>query len=92
MLLQLVLVLEVYLFLALLRLVERRLRDVDVAALDQVAHLPVEEREQQRADMRAIDIRVGHDDDPVISKLVGVVVVLPEARAERGDQRHDFLR
>jgi hypothetical protein len=41
--LQLVLVLEVALVLAALDLVERRLGDVDVAALDQLGHLPVEE-------------------------------------------------
>ena len=31
--------------------------------LDQRAHLPVEERQQQRADVRAVDVGVGHDDD-----------------------------
>ena len=91
-LLQLVVVLEVDLFLALLRLVQRRLRDVDVAALDQLGHLPVEERQQQRADVRAVDVRVGHDDDAVIAQLVGVVLVLAEAGAERRDQRDDLLR
>jgi len=45
-LVQLVLVLEVALVLGELGLVERRLRDVDVAALDQLGHLPVEESEQ----------------------------------------------
>src|SRR6185312_9813169 len=47
----------------LLRLVERRLRDVDVPALDELRHLPIEKRQQQRADVRAVDVRVGHDDD-----------------------------
>jgi len=42
--------------------VERRLRDVEIAAVDDLAHLPVEERQQQRADMRAVDVRVRHDD------------------------------
>ena len=90
-LLQLVVVLEVDLFLALLGLVQRRLRDVDVAALDQFGHLPVEECEQQRADVRAVDVRVGHDDDAVVAQLVGVERVLvflvagrlAEARAQR---------
>src|SRR5689334_6800364 len=92
MLLELVIVLEINVFLALLCLVERRLRDVDVSALDELGHLPIEERQQQRADVRAIDVRVGHDDDPVIAELVDVVLVLAEARAERGDQRDDLLR
>ena len=91
-LLQLVIVLEVALLPALLHLVERRLRDVDVAALDQLRHLPVEEREQQRADVRAVDVRVGHDDDAVVAQLVGVVLVLADAGAQRRDQRGDLLR
>ena len=44
-------VLEVELVLALLDLVQRRQADVDVAALDQFRHLPIEERQQQRADV-----------------------------------------
>ena len=42
--------------------------------------------------MRAVDVRVGHDDDAVIAQLVGVVVVLAEAGAERRDERDDLLR
>ena len=98
--LQLVVVLEVDLFLALLGLVQRRLRDVDVAAVDQLGHVPVEERQQQRADVRAVDVGVGHDDDAVVAQLVGgerVLVIgvlatrLADAGAERGDQRGDRL-
>jgi hypothetical protein len=98
-LLELVLVLQVHLLAPLLRPVQRRLRDVDVAALDQLGHLAVEERQQQRADVRAVDVRVRHDDDAVVAELVGVERVLvflvgrglAEPRAERGDQRHDLL-
>src|SRR5262249_35044883 len=53
-----VLVLEVGLGLAVLGLVERRLRDVEVAALDELLHLPVEEGEEQRADVAAVHVRV----------------------------------
>ena len=45
------LVLAGTLALAVLGLVERRLGDVEVAALDQLLHLPVEEGQQQRADV-----------------------------------------
>ena len=87
-------VLQVLLVLALLHLVERRLRDVDVAALDQLGHLPIEERQQQRADVGAVDVGVGHDDDAVVAQLVDVEVVaagaLADAGAERGDQRQDL--
>jgi hypothetical protein len=74
-----------------LDLVQRRLRDVDVAALDQLGHLAVEEREQQRADVAAVDVGVGHDDDAVVAQLGDVVVGLADAGAQRGDQRGDLL-
>ena len=54
-------------------------------------HLAEEEGEQQRADVRAVDVRVGHDDDLVVAELVDVEVVAPDAGAERGDQRADLL-
>ncbi len=79
-------VLDVDLLLAALDLVERRLRDVDVAALDQLGHLAVEERQQQRADMRAVDVGIRHDDDAVIAQLVGVEVIAADAAAERRNQ------
>ena len=88
---QLVVVLHVALVLAVLDLVQRRLRDVDVAALDQLGHLAVEEGQQQGADVGAVHVRVGHDDDAVVAELVGVEVVtahaLADAGAQRGDQR-----
>ena len=45
------LVLQIVLGLAARHLVERRLGDVEMAALDQLRHLPVEEGQQQRADV-----------------------------------------
>ena len=70
---------------------ERRLRDVDVARVDQLAHLPVEERQQQRADVRAVHVRVGHDDDPVVAQLGDVEVLGADAGAERRDHGLDFV-
>ena len=78
------------------------LRDVDVAALDQLGHLAVEEGEQQRADVRAVHVGVGHDDDAVVAQLGDVEVVratfarrarapaLADAGTQRGDHREDF--
>ena len=86
------LVLEVLLGLAARDLVERRLRDEEMAAIDDLLHLAVEEGEQQRADVRAVDVRVRHDDDLVVAQLVGVELVDADAGAERGDQRADLLR
>ena len=57
-----------------------------------LAHLPVEEGQQQRADMGAVDVGVGHDDDLVVAQLVGGEFVGADAGAERGDQRADLLR
>ena len=54
-------------------------------------HLPVEEREQQRADVRAVHVGVGHDDDVVVAELRDVEVLLADAAAERRDHRPDFL-
>ena len=57
------LVLQVLLRSPSLHAVERRLGDEEVAALDQVLEVAVEEGEQQRADVRAVDVGVGHQDD-----------------------------
>ena len=69
---------------------QRRLGDVDVAAFDQLVHLAVEEREQQRADVRAVDVGVGHDDDAAVAAL-GEVLVFADAGADGGDHAADFL-
>src|SRR6185437_5092046 len=89
--LQRALVLEILLGLAAVDLIERKLRDVDVAAFDQLFHLPEEEGQQQRANVGAVHVRVGHDDDLVIAQLVGIELVAPDAGAERRDQRADLL-
>ena len=52
-------VLQVDLLLADFGGVQRRLGDVAVARLDHLAHLAEEEREQQRADVAAVDVGVG---------------------------------
>ena len=75
--------------LVLSNLIERRLRDVDVPVVDQRAHVAVEERQQERADVRAVDVRIGHDDDLAVAALAEVEL-LADARAERGDHRADL--
>src|SRR5918998_2193140 len=79
-------VLEVHLFLADLGGVERRLADVDVALLDQRLHLAEEERQQQRADVGAVDVGIGEDADLVVAALVEVELVA-EAGTDRRDER-----
>ena len=89
-LLELGVLLEVELLAAELDLVERRHRDVDVPVLDQLRHLPVEERQDQRPDVRAVDVGVGHHDHAVVAELREVELVA-EARPDRGDHRLDLV-
>ena len=63
---------------------------MNTPTLDQFRHLPVEEGEQQRSDVRAVDVRVSHQDDLVITQLADIEVVLADAGAESGDQRLDL--
>ncbi len=85
-------ILEIDLRLAAFRPVERRLGDVEIALLDQLGHLAVEEGQEERADMAAVDVGVGHDDDLVVARLVDLEVLAPDAGAEGRDQRADFRR
>src|SRR5688572_4601569 len=89
--LEIALVLDVALAAPALGAEERRLRDVDVAAVDQLRHLAVEEREQQRPDVRTVHVGVGHDDDAVVAQARDVEVLDADAAAERGDHRLDLV-
>ena len=94
-------VFEVLLFFAGFDFVKGRLRDVNVAAFNQLGHLTVEQREQQCADVSAVDVRVGHDDDAVVTQFVRVEIIgpafaiartdLPDTRTQRRDQREDLV-
>src|SRR3546814_3573939 len=81
-------VLQIDLAASLRDLVERRLRDVEMAVLDDLGHLAIEEGQEQRADMRAVDVGVGHDDDLVIAQLVDREFVA-DAGAERLDRSEE---
>ena len=81
--------LDVLLVVADLDAVQRRHGDVDVAVLDQLLHLPVEERQDQRADVRAVDVGVGHHDHAVVAQLLEVEL-LADAGADRRDDRLDL--
>src|SRR4029079_14239834 len=50
----------------------------------------VEEVEQQRADVRAVDVGIGHDDDAAVTAL-GEVLVFADASADGTDHAADFL-
>ena len=85
-------VLEIDFGAALGDFVERRLGDVEVPALDDLGHLPVEEGQQQGADMGAVDVGVGHDHDLVVAQFLDVEIVAADAGAHRLDQGADLLR
>ena len=65
---------------------QRRLGKVHVAGLDQRPHEAEHQGQQQGADVRAVDVGVGHHDDLVIPQLGDVEVVMHPG-AERGDDR-----
>src|SRR5665647_1152730 len=89
-LLEQALLMDVGLLVPLFEAIERRLRDVDVAGLDQRPHVPEEEREDERADVRAVHVGVGHDDDLVVAGLRDVELVA-EAGADRADHGEDLV-
>ena len=91
-------VFKVQLFLTGLDLVQRRLGNVNMAPLHELGHLTVKKSEQQRADVGAVNVGVGHDDDAVITQLGDIEVIvagaaagLANAGAQRRDQREDFV-
>ena len=85
------LVFQVLFLPAALDLVERRLGDVEIAPLHQFMHLPEEKGEEQRQDVRAVHVGVGHDDDPVVAELGDIEVVLADTGAQGRDQGPDLL-
>ena len=93
-LVELVVVLHVFGALLAGHQIERRLGDVEVAAFDQGRHVAAEERQQQGADVGAVHVGIGHDDDLVIADLVDVerafLLAIADARADGGDEVLDF--
>ena len=70
--------------------------DVQMTSLDDLGHEAVEEGHDQRVDVRAIDVGIGHDDNLVVTQLVdiGLAIALAinaEAYTDRLDDVHDRL-
>src|SRR5215207_6017130 len=59
---------------------ERRLGDIYVARLDQLRHIPEQERQHQRPDVAPVHVGIGHYHDLVIADVVDVEA-LPHAGA-----------
>ena len=65
-----------------------------MALLDDARHVAIEEGHDERVDVRTIDIGIGHDDDLVVAKFVGVgleviLAVNAKAHADALDDVHD---
>src|ERR1019366_6591649 len=71
--------------------IERRLRNVNVAALDQFAQEAEKKIGQQRANVAAVHVGVGHQDNLVITQFGGIEIVLADAGAKRGDDGPNFF-
>ena len=69
---------------------QRRLCDVHVSLFDKRAHIAVEERQKQSADVRTVDIGIGHDDDAAVTELIQIEF-FADARAERRNDRHELI-
>ena len=77
-------------------LIQRRRSDIEVSALDHLRHKAIEERHDQRVDVRAIDVGIGHDDNLVVAQFVDVslavaLAVNAEAHADTLDDVHHRL-
>ena len=67
--------------------VKRRLSDEDVSTQQQGFHVAEEEGQQQRANVRPIDICIGHDDHFVVSPFFEIELIVADAHPERADDR-----
>src|SRR5215210_5767229 len=83
-LLQLALVVDVVVLALVRDLEERRLGDVHVPGLDELGHVPEQERQDKRSNMASVHVGVGHDHDLVVAGLLDVEG-LPHAGAYSGD-------
>src|SRR5690554_5254939 len=68
--------------------IERRLRDIDMPAPDELGQHPIKEGEQERRDMMAVAIGVHQEEDPAIAELRDIEI-FSSAAAERA---HDILK
>ena len=89
---QLFIIFDVALRLAARHFIERWLRNVEITALDNLWHLTIEEGQEQRPNVRPVDVSIGHDDNLVVAQFLNVEFFAANARAKRHDQRADLIR
>ena len=59
-------------------LIQRRHGNINMSFKNKLRHKTVKKRQQQRGNMRAVHIRIGHDNNFVVAKL-GNIKVIPVA-------------
>ncbi|MNH97547.1 hypothetical protein D3C73_502480 [compost metagenome] len=72
-----------------LNLKQRRLGDVNIARFDNLPHVAVEEGQQQCSDMGTVDIRIGHDNNLMVTGF-GQIKIITDAGSQSGDNRPYF--
>ena len=70
--------------------IKRRLCDIDKIVFDKSRHMAIEECQKQRADMGAVDVGIGHDDDFMVAELLKIEIVHADPAAKSRDHRADF--
>ena len=67
---------------------QRRLGNIHMPRGHELVHLPVEKRQQQRANVRAVNVGVGHDNDLVIPAFAQIGLVANPGANRRDDAAH----
>src|SRR4029079_15675405 len=67
---------------ALAQAIERRHGEIQMSLIDQPPHLLIEEGDQERGDMRAVDIGVGHDHHLLVAEIL-IAILRTGAATER---------
>ena len=65
--------------------------NINVPSLNQLGHLSVKKCEQQSPYVTSVNVSIGHDDDAVITQLVGFIFLNTNSSTENGDQGHHLL-
>ena len=71
--------------------VEGRLGDVDAALLHQLPQVAEDEGEEQRANVAAVDVGIGHQDQLAVAALADVLELCPGGNADRLEDVDDLF-
>lgn len=76
------------------KIIERRMRDIDMKELDKLRNMKEEEGEKKSKNMGEIEVGVGNDDDIVIKKIVGVEevsLIIEDGGEKRSDEGEKMI-